>query len=88
MIFDQNGITLQISNRKITRKSPNIWKQQQQNTSKQSVGQKRLKGNKKFIELSEIENRTYQQYWAFILVKWKFYIHTKTYTQMFTALLI
>lgn len=63
MIFDQNGITLQISNRKITRKSPNIWKQQQQqNTSKQSVGQRSLKGNKKFIELSEIENRAYQQY--------------------------
>lgn len=69
MIFDHSGITLEISNRTITRKSPNIWKQQEKNTSKQSVGQRSLKGNKKFIELSEIENRIHQQYWAFILVK-------------------
>lgn len=68
MIFDHSGITLEISNRTITRKSPNIWKQEK-NTSKQSMGQRSLKGNKKFIEQSEIKNRVYQQYWAFILVK-------------------
>ena len=65
MISDHNGITLEMSNKKFTEKSPNIWKLKKNHTSKQSMSQRRsLKGNKKFIELSEIKNRAYQIYGA------------------------
>ena len=59
MIFDHSGITLEISNRTITRKSPNIWKEK--NTSKQSMGQRSLKGNN---SLNKVKSKTvYQQYY-------------------------
>lgn len=42
MFSDHNGIKLEINNREIIEKSPNWWLN---NTSKQSMSQRSIKGN-------------------------------------------
>lgn len=65
---DHNGIKLEISNNKISKKTPHVYKQLTylKQTNKQWIKEKITKKIRKAFEQNENENVTYENLWALI----------------------